>query len=93
MRRSTSRRSRLGSWSSEWAPELFCNEEVSAHMRAKEDEMDLGKCGRCGLAVSAGICDTPPLQFHDRPEQCIEALKAELARVRESAILRLIIRP
>jgi hypothetical protein len=44
---------------------------------------DPRKCGRCGLRVSAGACDTPPLVFHDRPEQCIEALKTELARVRK----------
>jgi hypothetical protein len=48
-----------------------------AILRAKEDEVDLRKCGRCGLAVSAGACDTPPLVFHDRPEQCIEALKRD----------------
>lgn len=45
--------------------------------------MEIRKCGRCGLRVSAGICDTPPLVFHDRSDDCIQALKAELARVRQ----------
>lgn len=46
-------------------------------------KMDLRRCVRCGLRVSAGACDTPPLVFHTRPEHCIEALKDELARVRK----------
>jgi hypothetical protein len=41
------------------------------------------RCGRCGLRVSPGICAEPPLVFHDRPEDCVEALKAELTRVRK----------
>ena len=43
--------------------------------------MDQRKCSKCGLRVSAGVCDTPPLVFHDRPEQCIGALVAERARL------------
>jgi hypothetical protein len=37
----------------------------------------LRTCPRCLLPVSAGVCDTPPLVFHDREADCIAALMAE----------------
>jgi hypothetical protein len=43
--------------------------------------MDLRKCRRCHLPVSAGACDDLPHVFHDRPEQCIAALIAALGDV------------
>jgi len=46
--------------------------------------MDLRKCGKCGLPVSAGACDTPPLVFHTRPEHCIAALRAALSKEQAS---------
>src|SRR5580692_521610 len=51
----------------------------SVRPREPVPEMDLRKCARCGLRVSAGACDTPPLVYHTQPEHCIEALRAELA--------------
>jgi hypothetical protein len=35
----------------------------------------MATCSRCGLPVSPGVCAPPPRVFHDRPEQCIEALR------------------
>ena len=40
------------------------------------------KCGRCGLPVSPGVCAPQPHVFHDRPEQCVPDLVAEVARLR-----------
>jgi hypothetical protein len=40
------------------------------------------RCSRCALRVSPGICGPLPHVFHTKPEDCIEALKAELARVK-----------
>ena len=36
------------------------------------------KCGRCGLPVSPGICAPKPHVFHDKPEDCIPALRRAL---------------
>src|SRR5271165_6662859 len=40
-------------------------------------------CPRCGLLVSPGICAEQPHVFHTREKHCIDALKAELSRVRK----------
>ena len=37
-------------------------------------------CNRCGLPVSPGICAPTPHVFHDRAEDCVAALRADLAR-------------
>ena len=35
-------------------------------------------CGRCNLPVSPGVCAPEPHVFHDRPEQCVAALKTRV---------------
>ena len=50
-------------------------------MRAQDD---LRTCNRCGLRVSAGACDTPPLVFHTKPEDCIAALRKQVDDLWES---------
>jgi hypothetical protein len=40
-----------------------------------DERLQATRCTRCGLRVCAPA--------HDRPEDCIEALKAELARLRK----------
>ena len=42
------------------------------------------KCGRCGLPVSPGVCAPQSHVFHDRPEQCVPDLVAEVARLRDA---------
>ena len=44
------------------------------------------KCGRCGLPVSPGVCAPQPHVFHDRPEQCVPDLVAEVARLRSRVV-------
>jgi hypothetical protein len=47
------------------------------------------ECPRCGLPISPGVCAPKPHVFHNRPEQCVEALRASLARERaRTEILR-----
>jgi hypothetical protein len=40
-------------------------------------------CNRCGLLVSAGSCAPLPHVFHDRAEQCVIALRADIASARK----------